>query len=90
MNAVVSAGAKVTVEHDGAVVVRGLTSAEIGELSARNSLTLHELVPLRASLEDAFMALTADAVEYRTNDHGRPPPDTLSPEDTGVYQMERS
>ncbi len=39
---------------------------EIGELAADRILTLHELSPLRGSLEDAFMELTHDAVEFRT------------------------
>ncbi len=90
MDAVLSAGAMATVEDDGAVVVKGMTSAEVGELSSRNSLTLHELVPLRASLEEAFMALTADVVEYRTKERSTPPTATPSPEDAGIYEMERS
>jgi ABC-2 type transport system ATP-binding protein len=48
-----------------------MLAADIGELAARSSLVVHELTPLRASLEDAFMELTADAVEYRsTTDAG--------------------
>jgi ABC-2 type transport system ATP-binding protein len=46
--------------------VYGVPSARIGELAAANGLILHELTPLRASLEDAYMDLTGDAVEYRT------------------------
>ncbi len=46
----------------------GLTAVEIGELAADRVLTLHELSPLRGSLEDAFMEMTHDAVEFRTND----------------------
>ena len=45
----------------------GLTAAEIGELAAVRVFTLHELSPLRGSLEDAFMEMTHDAVEFRTN-----------------------
>jgi ABC-2 type transport system ATP-binding protein len=47
------------------LLISGLTSAEIGELAARASLTMHELTPVRGSLEDAFMELTNDAVEFR-------------------------
>jgi ABC-2 type transport system ATP-binding protein len=46
--------------------VHGLASARIGELAAARGLVLHELIPQRASLEDAYMDLTGDAVEYRT------------------------
>ena len=41
---------------------------EVGELAADRALIVHELVPLRASLEDAFMELTRDSVEYRTQE----------------------
>jgi ABC-2 type transport system ATP-binding protein len=58
-------GAKVTEDGDGAIVVTGMTSAEVGELAAHRSLTMHELIPLRGSLEDAFMELTHDSVEYQ-------------------------
>ncbi|MGH9018703.1 MAG: ABC transporter ATP-binding protein, partial [Acidimicrobiales bacterium] len=63
------AGAEATVGDDGAIVVSGMTAPDIGELAARRSLTVHELVPLQASLEDAFMELTSDAVEYRSTDN---------------------
>jgi ABC-2 type transport system ATP-binding protein len=46
--------------------VQGLSAERIGELSAQRELTLHELTPQRASLEDAYMQLTGEAVEYRT------------------------
>jgi ABC-2 type transport system ATP-binding protein len=49
---------------DGALQVTGRTAAEIGDLAAENGLTLHELVEQRASLEDAFLKLTGDSVEY--------------------------
>jgi ABC-2 type transport system ATP-binding protein len=68
VSALIGAGAEVTVEDDGAIVVRGMSSAEVGELATDRSLTVHELVPLRASLEDAFMELTRDSVEYRTRE----------------------
>ena len=43
-----------------------MPSAAIGELAAAQSLTVHELTTVRASLEDAFMELTSDTVEYRS------------------------
>jgi ABC-2 type transport system ATP-binding protein len=55
-----------TVSEDGGIVVTGVPSARIGEIAAGASLTLHELTPIRASLEDAFMELTSDSVEYRS------------------------
>ena len=44
--------------------VTGLDAAEIGERAAAAGLVLHELSPQEASLEEAFMELTRDAVEY--------------------------
>jgi ABC-2 type transport system ATP-binding protein len=52
-------------EH-GAMQVTGLAAQQIGELAAANGFVLHELTPQSASLEEAYMALTQDAVEYRT------------------------
>jgi ABC-2 type transport system ATP-binding protein len=45
--------------------VAGLESDAIGELARRHDLALYELTPVRASLEDAFLELTRDSVEYR-------------------------
>jgi ABC-2 type transport system ATP-binding protein len=59
-----TAGAKVAAD-DGALTVEGLTASEIGDLAARFGMRLHELTPITASLEDAFMELTRDEVEYR-------------------------
>jgi ABC-2 type transport system ATP-binding protein len=62
------AGAVARVEDDGSIVATGLTAAEIGELAADRILTLHELSPLHGSLEDAFMEMTHEAVEFRTKE----------------------
>jgi len=64
--AVRRAGGEVDPASDEAVSVRGMTSAAVGELIAREGLVVHELTPTRASLEDAFMELTRDTVEYRS------------------------
>ena len=37
----------------------------VGELAARNGITLHELTSQQGSLEEAYMKLTDDAVQYR-------------------------
>jgi ABC-2 type transport system ATP-binding protein len=60
------AGPGVAVEPlgDGALEVRGLTSDRIGEAAAARGLVLHELIPERASLEEAFMDVTRDSVEF--------------------------
>lgn len=59
-------GATVTTVAPGQLEVAMLTSAEIGELAAVRGLTLHELTPLTASLEEAYLSLTRDEVEYRS------------------------
>jgi ABC-2 type transport system ATP-binding protein len=63
------AGPQVTVTslEAGLVQVAGADAVAIGELAAANGVVLHELSPLAASLEDAYMSLTADAVEYHSS-----------------------
>lgn len=51
----------------GALVVTGTTTDVIGDLAARNAITLHELSARQASLEEAYMELTDQAVEYRAS-----------------------
>jgi ABC-2 type transport system ATP-binding protein len=46
--------------------VQGLDPAAVGELVGGAGLHLHELTLVQSSLEDAFMTLTADSVEYST------------------------
>ena len=43
------------------------TAATIGELAAQGGIVLHELTTIHASLEEAYMTLTSDSVEYRTD-----------------------
>ncbi|QEO15801.1 ATP-binding cassette domain-containing protein [Agromyces intestinalis] len=50
----------------GVLEVTGHESSVIGDLAAANGIALHELTAQTASLEEAYLALTADAVEYRT------------------------
>jgi ABC-2 type transport system ATP-binding protein len=53
------------VEHDdGALIVRGMSAEAIGDTAARHGIALHELVPLRPTLEEAFMELTGGSVEF--------------------------
>jgi ABC-2 type transport system ATP-binding protein len=59
-------GADVTItttEHE-ALTVTGLTAPFIGDAAARAGIPLHELTPVSASLEEAYMELTQDDVEY--------------------------
>ncbi|MEV4947247.1 ABC transporter ATP-binding protein [Streptomyces sp. NPDC053755] len=52
---------------DGALEVDGATTEKLGELAAASGLVLHELSAQRASLEEAFMQMTAGAVEYHAH-----------------------
>ena len=54
--------------------VRGLSAAEIGGVAAQVGAVLHELTPQQASLEEAFMTMTRDEVEYHS--HAIPPETT--------------
>ncbi|MBB5806701.1 ABC-2 type transport system ATP-binding protein [Saccharothrix ecbatanensis] len=60
----VDKGFTVSEEDDGSLVVAGVTSDEIGDIAAASGVVLHELSPQRGSLEQAFMQLTGDSVEY--------------------------
>jgi ABC-2 type transport system ATP-binding protein len=48
--------------------VVGMTSDQIGEIAFTNQIRIYELTPQQASLEQAFMKLTRDAVEYQSPD----------------------
>lgn len=58
---------------NGSLEIDGVPADRLGELAARHQLVLHELSPQQASLEDAFMQLTAESVEYHAHD-GEPVP----------------
>ena len=74
-----SAGANAIVE-DGTLDVSGLTIEAVGEAAAANGIVLHELANHRASLEDAFMKLTGDSIDFRGGeDVSAPTPPTAEP-----------
>jgi len=64
---VTKAGARVRPGTDDSIEVAGMDAAAIGDLAAGDGLVLHELAPQQASLEEAFMKLTHDSVEYRAS-----------------------
>jgi ABC-2 type transport system ATP-binding protein len=59
-----SAGADIRDREDGALLVTGLDAAHIGDLALQAGVALHELSPVQASLEEVFMDLTSDMVDY--------------------------
>ena len=59
-----TSGWHVATEADGTFVVTDGRAEQIGEAAFDAGIALHELTPLGASLEDIFMELTADTVQY--------------------------
>jgi len=66
----------VTTGDDGALQIEGLSSEQVGEAAAAHGFVLHELAPVVASLEEAFMETTRDDVEF----HGLVGGDARAPE----------
>jgi ABC-2 type transport system ATP-binding protein len=56
---------------DGALEAYEVAASKIGELAAANGLTVHEVSGQSASLEEAFMRLTGESVDYRAGGRQR-------------------
>jgi len=90
VRAVTAKGATAVTEADGAIEVRGMTIEQIGDLAFGEGVRLHELTMVKASLEEAFMELTAGSVEYHADAHAQhaspasTSPASTSPADTGT------
>ena len=76
---VAARGGTVKDNGDGVMVVSGLAVSQVGDLAYDNSIRLHELAPVQASLEQAFMDLTASSVQF----HAGVPGETGEPVLTG-------
>ena len=63
-------GISVTSTESDVLEITGSTAPAIGEAAAAAGLVLHELTPVRGSLEDAYMQLTAEDVEYHSSPVG--------------------
>jgi len=57
-------GGDATTDSDGSLLVRGMTTEAVGDIAFEQGIRLHELSLMRASLEEAYMEVTADSVEY--------------------------
>jgi len=57
-------GATVVADPDGALLVDALTAPDVGQTAYDAGIVVHELTPVRASLEQAFMTMTADSVQF--------------------------
>jgi ABC-2 type transport system ATP-binding protein len=72
---VAGAGGKAEVDEAGGsqagtLKVTGLDAPHVGEIAAAERIVLHELTPRLASLEEAYMELTADSLEYGVHGSG--------------------
>jgi ABC-2 type transport system ATP-binding protein len=67
LRAILTAPAVTITEMDGQgmLEVAGLTSAQIGDAASEHGIPIHELTPQQASLEEAFMTLTRDEIEFK-------------------------
>jgi ABC-2 type transport system ATP-binding protein len=70
-------GATVNREEDGGLAVTGLDAPAIGDLAAEHGIAMHALIPRTASLEDAYLDLTGESVDFHA---ARPSPEAPSPE----------
>jgi len=77
---VTAAGGLVREDGDGLMTVQGLGVSQVGDLAFENSVRLHELAPAQASLEQAFMELTASSVQFHA---GMPDERDLEPATAG-------
>jgi ABC-2 type transport system ATP-binding protein len=62
-------GVTLSSPETGRLEVSGLDAAHIGDIASQHGLTLHELSPVSASLETAYLELTRDAVEFAGTNH---------------------
>lgn len=58
----------VTASEPGMAEITGITAAALGDLAASLGIPVHELTSRSGSLEDAYLALTGDSVEYKTKE----------------------
>ena len=55
----------ITRAADGTLTVSGVSAGQVGTIAGVGGITVLELATEQASLEDVFVGLTQDAVEYR-------------------------
>jgi ABC-2 type transport system ATP-binding protein len=63
----IARGAKVTPESDGTLSLTGVTQEQVGDLAFAERVPLHELTTRTATLEEAFLEVTAGSQEFGTN-----------------------
>ncbi|WP_091675081.1 ABC transporter ATP-binding protein [Amycolatopsis marina] len=65
-----AAGAVVLTDPDGALSVTGCDAVAIGDIAVRHGIAVHELTPRSASLEEAYLEITDESVQYRAGLEG--------------------
>lgn len=60
--------ATISAVEPGAAQITGVTPETVGDIAAAHGIPLYELSPRVGSLEDAYLALTDDSVEYKTKE----------------------
>jgi ABC-2 type transport system ATP-binding protein len=73
-------------DDEGALEVYDVTSEAVGDLAGQNGVWLHELAVVQPSLEEAFMSMTADSIEYRAGVPGLEPGEVLGQPGLGPDQ----
>jgi ABC-2 type transport system ATP-binding protein len=68
----------VTSDETSVLEIEGLTAQQVGEIAASHKIVLHELTPIQASLEEAFMELTRDEVEFKPVEKDPTEPEELA------------
>jgi len=66
-----SKGATIDPAPEGEFVVTGMQAGDIGDLAAGAGFVLHQLATQRPSLEEAFMEMTRDSVQYHAGEEAR-------------------
>jgi ABC-2 type transport system ATP-binding protein len=66
------AGSAAQPEDEDTLTVTGLSLETISEIAATHRIAVHELSRRSASLEQAYLALTQDAVDYHSRTAGQP------------------
>ncbi len=62
--AIAAEGGSAAADTDGTLLVHGMAADQVGDVAFEKGIRLHELTTVRASLEEAYMEVTADSVEY--------------------------
>jgi ABC-2 type transport system ATP-binding protein len=70
--AIAAEGGRATADTDGTLLVQGMAADKVGDIAFEKAIRLHELTTVRASLEEAYMEVTADSVEYHAGVPGAP------------------